>query len=70
MPGQQDHLIWGHMKELVHTQRSNERNALLQRILDTAHDIQNSCHILEDVTTSVIHNAQMCIQVTGRHFHY
>jgi hypothetical protein len=40
------------MKELVYTQRTNDRRALLQRMLDNKHDIWNNFHILVNVTTS------------------
>jgi hypothetical protein len=56
------------MKELIYAERTKDKNALLQRILDAAGDIQNKSHILEDVIVSIICCAQMCIQVAGRHF--
>jgi hypothetical protein len=55
------------MTELVYGQKTNNRNALLQRILDAAKGIRNNPHILEDITTLISH-AQMHIQITGRHF--
>jgi hypothetical protein len=38
------------MKELAKEQEVNNGNAFVHRILDTAHDIQNNCHIHQDVT--------------------
>jgi hypothetical protein len=53
--------------ELVYTQRTNERNAPFQRILDAADDIRNNPYNCEDVTTS---NNTLCsnVQVAGRCF--
>jgi hypothetical protein len=42
------------------------RHAILQRMLGTKKGIRNNSNIVENVTTSITHHAQMCIQVMGR----
>jgi hypothetical protein len=49
-----DLYVWGLMKELVCAQTTNEKKALLQRILDTTDDISINHHIFKDII-SVIH---------------
>jgi hypothetical protein len=47
---------WGPTKDVDYTQRANNRNAALQRVSDTAENIQNNPHILEDVTIFTRHH--------------
>ena len=60
-----DYCVWGWMKELVHSEKLETRDALLGRILDAADHTRNSQLKLLRATRAVHNRPAACVAVGG-----
>jgi hypothetical protein len=64
-----DFYIWGHMKPLIY-EKTNNRDALVPKVLDTAEQIQNTTDVPERTISLLPQRATQCIAADGAQSEY